>query len=316
MGKLYKFDHPMIVKRLPEIFAEVSKILSDEQSLSFSETEGVFLVNGEQVEADTGFVKRFVENLRDLELGSLELKRGLSIDEFAILMQLLTKLKNIQSVDQVKQYLEEKGVQHIIPLSAMYKLVKEDEEVIKEDKILKIDEVAPEIIGKFTQDLQNNNVGERLKKEEKFYKFLAHDPDYLFETTCNLLKKNPTPEEFERILWLIGDYLIDEIDSAKAEKLNSKILEELKNRLLSLCEKEKDKECCRQQTQAAFDKISATMQLRGLILLYKKHKKDIEGVANKLEKILETLPTHSRLYQKTKEKLQKIGAPIFKFTVE
>ena len=59
--------------------------------------------------------------------------------------------------------------------------------------------------------------------------------------------------------------------------------------------------------QKTFTAISLASKIKGLILLYEKYIKNLRKTAAQIQKISETLPKESQLYQQTKEKLDKIG---------
>ena len=316
MVRLYAPEHRMVKERSQQVFAEVNRLISEEQSLIFSEAGKVFLINGEEVEVgDDRIMRLFVDNFHSLQLGSLELKSGLNPEEFDVFIRLLSRTEHLQGEKQIKEHLKQKGAAHILPLFATYKLVKENEEIVKEGGALNLDNLPTDVIERFSQDLNKGEVSSGLKKEEKTYRFLAHEPAFLSQYGFDLLKGKGGYDELKRILWLIGDYLIGEISSVKTERVNRKILDELKTRLLSSCEQREDTEYCKREVHDALAKITAAMELKGLISLYKKHKKGLEAAAKKVKEILETLPLESQLYRKTKEDLEKIGAPRLDVTI-
>ncbi|MBU3958690.1 MAG: hypothetical protein KKE91_02385, partial [Candidatus Omnitrophica bacterium] len=121
------------------------------------------------------------------------------------------------------------------------------------------------------------------------------------------------PEELIKTLWLIGDHLLGEAAAtAKGEGANRKSIDGLKAHLLSLWGKKPDKERWKGETEKTFTAISAALEIKRLILLYKKHKKGLETITNKLSKILKLLPPESQLYFKTMEELAKMGSELFK----
>ena len=111
-----------------------------------------------------------------------------------------------------------------------------------------------------------------------------------------------TTEELEKVLWLVGDYLIGEVSTAKEEEINRKLLEELKERLVALWAGKKDKIWI-----DALDKnvtaISAALELRGLTLLYEKHKKGMASALRKIRAVIKTLPQDSQLYKKAVDEI-------------
>lgn len=309
VAKLYNFTHPVFKEKTKEVFAEIVPLMEGKRSLILSEVEGMFLINGEKIELKNSLISNLAERIRNLKLGSLDLEPGLSVEELELLAGFLNLKAQALSETHIREYFSQKGATHIIPRFATYRLVGENEKIVKEGETMKIDDIPAEIIRRFAEDLKKGMIGPHLEKKEKEFGILAHDSKFLSNLALDLVKEVASAEEAEKILWKIGDYLIDEISTAKEETLNEKILEDLKSRLLASWEQKKDRKPSREGIEKTFVAISAALELKGLLLLYKKHKKELETVARKLAAILETLPPESQIYQKTKEKLEKMETP-------
>ncbi|MFH1245105.1 MAG: hypothetical protein V1662_01310 [Candidatus Omnitrophota bacterium] len=305
--RLYNARHPIVKNKIQQTFLELNRILSEEKSVIFSGSEGVFFANGEKIEGGDSLVERFIENFNMLRIGSIELTAGLTPEEFETFIRLISRIEKLEGEEKIKQYLKEKNTRHIVVLFATYKLVKENEQIIKEGESIKIDKMPPDIIEKFVRDLKNGEVSARMRTEKKIYTLLAHNPEGLCKIVAGIESEEEKHEDIEKTLWLIADYLIDEISSGKAEKINQQVLSNLKERLFSLWEQRQDKDNLKERAEKAFTQIGAAMQLEGYILLYEKHKKELESIAGKIKNILESLSGQSRLYQLSKERLQKIG---------
>ncbi len=308
VARLYNSTHPVFKEKAKEVFAEIVPLMEGKQSLVLSEIEGTFLINGEKIELKNSLISNLAERIRNLKLGSLDLEPGLSIEELELLIGFLNLKTHALGETHVREYFKEKGATHVIPRFATYRLVGEDEKIVKEGETLKINDIPAEIISRFSEDLKKGMVVEQLGKEE--YRFLAHDSKFLSGLMSDLTKDAASTEGIGKILWMIGDYLIDEISTAKEEELNSRVLEDFKHQLLASWEQKKDGTAWKEEVEKTFAAISAALKLKGFLLLYKKHKKVLEGVAKKLSALLETLPPGSQIHKKTKEKLGKIGPPI------
>jgi hypothetical protein len=116
-----------------------------------------------------------------------------------------------------------------------------------------------------------------------------------------LKEKGPrsAPEDMEKVLWLMADYLIDEIGSFKEENLNRGVLEEVKAKLLAKWEGKPEQKELSEHVEKTYKIINTALQLKGLLALYKKHKKSMDTAAKKINGILKNLPQESQLYQKT-----------------
>lgn len=309
VARLYNSTHPVFKEKAKEVFAEIVPLMEGKRSLVLSEVEGVFLVNGEKIALKNSLVSNLAECIRNLKLGSLDLEPGLSLEELELLVGFMNLKTHALGEAHVREYFKEKGATHIIPRFATYRLVGEDEKIVKEGETLKLDDIPKEIISRFAEDLKKGMVGGQLEKKEKEYGVLAHDATFLSGMMSDLTKDAGSTEEIGKVLWLVGDYLIDEISTAKEKELNRKVLEDLQKQLLVFWEQKKDWATGKEDIEKTFVAIGAALELKGLLLLYKKHKKELEGVAKKLGSILETLPSESLIHKKTKEKLEKIGPP-------
>lgn len=306
-NKLYGTKHKLFQEHLKQVFPKVSKFISEKQSVTFFEAENNLLVNRNKIDISDGLTKRFLKGLHELDIGYLILEAGLTLEEFTVFIHLLCNEELIKGDEKIKKYLQEKGVKHILVRSATYKLIEEDEKVVKRDDVLAVEELSFEIRNRFIEDLKQGDVIKKLKQEEEKYKNLAHNPILLSKTVFDLVKDKNSPEELAKVLWLIGDYLIGEIDSAKVEKINRKAIEELKKQIFLLWGEQIKKEEIEKHIEKTFAAITLASQLKSLTSLYERHQKNLEKTASKIQDILGVLPPQSQLYQQTKERLEKIG---------
>jgi len=310
--RLYKSDHPIFKEKVVDVFAIIEKLMIKEKTLTLSESGEVFLVNGEKIDAKDMIISRVIQRFHDLKIGSMDLISGIDIEEFVIFISLLSQAEKLTGAADIKNYLDSKGAKHIVPRFVTYKLIKEGEKVVAEEKTAAKAEVSPDARGRFLQDLKNGSVDGLLKEEKKDYQILAHDPTFLFEFICSLIEKNSGVEEIVKILWLIGDYLINEVNTAREENANRRVLAELKDRFFYFSEKRDDKVRWQEAVKKTFDEIDMGLELKGLAVIYKKHKKELEILMVKINKKMKTLSTASKVYMKTKEDLGKIG-PVSSF---
>ncbi len=309
-NKLYGSNHKIFKEHLKQVFPKVSKFLSEKRFISFFEAENNLLVNRNKIEISEGLTRRLFRGLHGLDIGYLILESGLTLEEFVIFMHLLCNEEPLKGEEKIKKYLQDKGVKHIVIRSVTYKLIEEDEKVVKKGESLAIEELSFEIRNRFLQDLKNGDVSKKIAKEEQRYKELAHDPHFLAKTIFDLAKDKDNPEDLAKVIWLIGDYMIGEIDTSREGKINRKVIERLKKKIFSLWGDNISKEDMEKHIQKTFAAISLASQIKSLISLYEKHKKNTGKTASKIQRILETLPQESQLYQRTKEKLDKIGLPL------
>jgi len=307
LSKLYTLEHTTVKARAKEVFEEIANFISANGTLVFSESpEATLLVNGEEIKSEDGLMARFTQSFRELKIGSLDLMPQLTLDEFLVFIELLNNSGNLKEEGSVKEFLRAKKITHVVPSFASYKLVNEHEAIIKDGTVMKIEDLPAEVIQKFASDLNSAEINKKLKEGDQIYQILAHDPETLSHSVIDYVKDKNENSELIKILWLIGEYLIDEIKSIKQEEINRKVLNELKDRLLILWEEKHVKIPLTEEVYKTFAVINTALQIKGLVSLYKKHRKELQTIIDKLKDIINTLPPESQLYQKVKEGLGKV----------
>ena len=275
LSRLYSFDHPVVKTKSEEVFGEINNFISDNGALVFSQSpESALVVNGEELKSEDSIMARFIQSFRNLKIGSIDLTPQLTLNEFSVFIDLLSNADKFKEGRSVKDFLRENKVTHIIPSVATYKLINEHESVVEDGSVIKIKDLSPEVIQSFTLDLNIGEVNKKIKEGNRAYQVLAHDPGALSRGIIDYIKDKDQPDALTKILWLIGDYLIDEINSAKQEEINRRVLNELKDRLLILWEEKKVKVPLTEEVQRTFTAINAAIQIKGLFSLYKRHRKD------------------------------------------
>lgn len=300
LTRLYGLDHHVVKAQSPGVLSEIEKITLKNNSLILSAQGNLTFINGVELDVRDGLSKNLMNDLAKLKIGSLDLEPGLTLNELDALMLLLSSSAKLAGVEQVKEFLTGHHAKHIIPVFASYKMVQENEQIVKEGEVVNIDQLPPEAAKSFSSDLQHGIIKD---------KALVHNPLFLCGVFTDLTQTTNTPEELLKVIWVIGEYLIDEISTAKEVDVNRKVLEQLKDHLLARLEQKENKEQWKKTTEKSFVKIIAALQLKRFLLLYKKHKKQLEVVSKKIYSLLQHLPEESQLYQKTKEELKKAGIP-------
>ncbi len=302
LSKLYNTEHLVFKEKLAETVKQLNLLTANNTSLVMSGMEGILFVNGQKIELKSRLMERFMESLSVLQLGSIDIEPGFTTEDIVVLINILNHKEQLRGVDQIKDYLQKNNITRVIPRFASYKLVKEDEKIVNEKGTINVSDLPQEMIDKFSQDLTGGQAAKLMKDGSVGYKAAAHDPAFLSGFVSDLTQKKNTVEELENVLWLVGDYLIDEISTTKEEEANRKLLDEFKTRLISLWKDKKGKDW-HEAIHKNLTAIDAALELKGLLLLYKKHKKSMASALRKINSILETLPQESQLYKKTKEEV-------------
>jgi hypothetical protein len=303
LAKMYKCNHPMVAAKAEDTYKELAGFFSEaREAIVFAKSADMLLINGEKIEPDNTLMKKFIEDFAALDIGSIELEPGTAREELTVFILLLCQAGKTCGVEKVKQFLSEKRAGHLIPRAATFKLVSEDEDVIKKDAFIKVEEVPPEVLKMFSRDLKDGKVRENLGSSGKEYRLAAHNSTLLAGIAFDLLGEKGSktaPEDLEKVLWLMADYLIDEIGSFKEEDLNRKVLEEIRDKLLSKWHGRPEEKELTGHMEKTYVVINTALQLKGLLAIHKKHKKAMDSAAKKIKSIMSSLPPDSQLYKKT-----------------
>jgi hypothetical protein len=308
LSKMYKPEHPMVKQKMQSVYEELRNFFNEhKQSIVLAKSADMLLMNGEKMEVDDRLMAKFVEDFTTLDIGSIELELGLDVSELELFVTMLKGAEKIVGAEKIKEFLAGKKAPHLIARAATFKLVQENEDIVKKGEFIKVDEIPPDVLKKFTKDFAEGKVGETLKSADKDYKHAAHNSTFLAGLTFDLIKDHDKPEDLEKILWLLADYLVDEIGTAKEEEINREVLEEIKKKLLSRWKDDSYRKRAEEHIEKTYSVINVAMELKRLLALYKKHRGALEKSTAKIRKIMRNLPTESQLYRKTAENLAEIG---------
>ena len=85
-----------------------------------------------------------------------------------------------------------------------------------------------------------------------------------------------------------------EIGTFKEEEINRGVLEDIKKKLLSMWRDKPEKEKAAENVEKTYAVINSAVQLKGLMSLYNKHKKELASAVSKIKKILKNIPADSQ----------------------
>ncbi|MCX5678704.1 MAG: hypothetical protein NTY76_06315 [Candidatus Omnitrophica bacterium] len=308
LTKMYNARHPIVKEKAEMVYKEMSDFFANnKQSIVLAKSVDMLLINSEKVEPESRLMAKFIEDFIGLEVGSIEIEPALSAEELDAFLHIICRTEHIVGVDKIKQFLSEKKVPHLIVRAATFKLVQENEDIVKRGEFVKVEELRPDVTERFLKDFTDGKVSEKLASADKDYKIVAHNSTFLAGMTYDLLKTTDEPEDLEKIIWLLADYLIDEIGTSKEEEMNRQVLGEIEKKLLSLWQDKPEKKRLAGGMEKTCTVISAALQIKGLLTRYKRHKKAIESTAGKIKKIMHSLPVDSQLYRKTAANIREIG---------
>lgn len=311
---LYKFDHPIVREKIIQTYNEINNQINvSGKSFIMAKTGDVFFVNGEKMDTGERMLRRFVEGFVTLQLGSVEFAHGLTLAEFEAYMLVASRKEKLEGADKIKAFLKDRGVSNIIARAASFKLVQEDEDIIKKGGVIKIDQLPPETVKRFAEDLLSGKVSAQIKSSGKDYKAAAHSPEIVAGLAFDMVKDGNDPGVLEKVLWSVADYLMGEISTSREEDANRRVLDEIKDGLISRFKDKKDRSVWEGATRKTFAVIDTALQLKGLVSLYSRHKKDTESAFKKIKEIMSTLPAESEMCKNTKDELARTGAPVVDF---
>ena len=128
---LYGIQHQMAITAVEAGYALLVGIFETDERLSFSLVENQLLANRIPVDAKNALVTRLVERLQALDVAGFALTCGMSEDEFARLIILLTSNDLTPGTDGFVRALEEGGVTHVSATRGILREIQDDEEVLR-----------------------------------------------------------------------------------------------------------------------------------------------------------------------------------------
>ena len=308
LAKMYNLRHPIVREKAGSAYKEMSDFFaSSKQSIILAKSIDMLLINSEKVEPESRLMAKFIEDFIGLEVGSIEIEPALGPEELDVFLHIICRTEHIVGVDRIKQFLSEKKAPHLIVRAATFKLVQENEDIVKKGEFVKVEELRPDVTERFLKDFTDGKVSERLERADSDYKMVAHNATFLAGMTYDLLKTTDEPEDLEKIIWLLADYLIDEIGTSKEEEVNRQVFGEIEKKLLSLWRDKPEKKRLAGSMEKTCTVISAALQIKGLLARYKRHKRGLESTAKKIGAIMHSLPVDSQLYRKTAANIGEIG---------
>ena len=222
-----------------------------------------------------------------------------SVDEIS---KFLFNLSHNQAEDNTTKNAGQSSPAIIKPAEAGAILGPDSKDAAHESGVQENSRTSLEAVGLFSADLRNGVIRDKL---------VMHDPIFLCKVLTNLTQAISTVEELSRIIWTIGEFLIDDISMPKEIEANRRICEQLNNHLIAQWEQKESKEQGTKTIEESFVQIITALQIKKYILSYIKHKKGLEAVLKKIKSMLKDVPEDNKLYQQIKNELRKIGPPKF-----
>jgi hypothetical protein len=134
---LYGPRHGVTIQAMDQAFTTISSVFeqTSEVTISLSE-DGGLAVNNETTETKNPLSRMFVSRMTDLQLTTFSLKKGLSVDEFIKLIEVMnTKGDAIKAAGGFMAVLAANGIQSAQSKTITYMAVADDQAVVEKDKL-------------------------------------------------------------------------------------------------------------------------------------------------------------------------------------
>jgi len=128
--RLYGDSHKVAVNSMEQAFEMMVDLLNSTESLVLAVTPDEFSINNSPVELKNVLVQQFVDLLRQHEVSTLTISRGISADEFLQLVALVSK-KPAELNGGLEQTLQSDFFEHVVSHKVVYVEVSEDDVVVK-----------------------------------------------------------------------------------------------------------------------------------------------------------------------------------------
>lgn len=149
--RLYSERHPAAQLALRSFFSVLEEVLSAQAPLTFGFTEGKVIVNEIPFDLKKTGVAELLRETRRLQIESLIFERGISGDEISTLFKLMTvPQKTIEDSGGFKPAFEKESLPRIRLGTSHYRMIKDEEEVIKKPEIRKVERMDQVVEHGFT----------------------------------------------------------------------------------------------------------------------------------------------------------------------
>ncbi len=131
---LYGASHSVSKKACEDAFKELSESFKKYQEVAFSINENGIMANSATVDLRNRLIKTFVDRLKEIDLNSFSIKRGISQEKFEALMKLFnTKPEEIKKAGGFATAAAGAGLDSVRVTTVSYVQVTEDEVVLSKD---------------------------------------------------------------------------------------------------------------------------------------------------------------------------------------
>ncbi len=195
----YPSTHPIAVKQMQAAWAELQAAMRQFGEINISLTEGKLLFFGMPVEERNPVVSKFSHHFETLHIHSIRFRTGILAKEFISFFKFFCQdPKSIEDQGGIEKILKEQQVEHISFNAAVYKVIGEDEKIVKKSEIYrgqsKSDgEAKTEVLRYFLEKILDHSQDETALLDE-----IKNDPEKLAAQIVKLVEQLGTDGKYDK----------------------------------------------------------------------------------------------------------------------
>ncbi|OVE74447.1 hypothetical protein BVX94_00305 [bacterium B17] len=134
--KLYGADHSVTMNSLTNSHGTLTGVMESRPALTIEITEESLMAEGAVVELKNPLMKTFADHLRAIDINNLTFKQGMSLEEFAKLIDILNeKPEELKEKGGFSAVCAEGGLECIKATTVRYQQITEDEVVVSKEEL-------------------------------------------------------------------------------------------------------------------------------------------------------------------------------------
>lgn len=135
---LYPPNHPVAIVQIKKSWNELQPVFEKYGDLSITLTEGKLLFFGMPVEESNPVISKFSHHFESLHIHSIKFKQGIDSREFFIFFRLFSQdHRLIEEQGGIEALLKANKIENIAFNAAVYKVISEDEKIVKKSEVYK-----------------------------------------------------------------------------------------------------------------------------------------------------------------------------------
>ncbi|OIP97558.1 hypothetical protein AUK40_02880 [Candidatus Wirthbacteria bacterium CG2_30_54_11] len=314
-------DHPLIESKIKEWFDQLTVFLTTHESLTIEEIKGSLYVNGVKFVPKSIVLQKLLENILRLKIGSIQVKKGLSLDEVKKFFLFLTV--TLERIDDVEVAVQEAMALAFPCLSiqfAEYRKVGQEERVVSGKDVLKEGEVGLDQANmELMVDFLHNFDGKESKVPGTWVDSIIQDPQKFAQLITLVADNDQSKKDLALsgnwhevvvfFLWAVRNYLEKKIEKGKSTKEAMKYFDSI----AKVIEKKTDTRDLLPENaeyiKKSFASIRRTITVDGLWADWQKSHKRINDLADRIIEEFETLKDDPKAFEALKTKILSSSRP-------